>query len=156
LRLIEMVQVIRTDEAAGRLRWDDCLGMMQRTRTARFSYPALALVEDLAPGSVDARVLALARSDSTWTARHTVARLTPAGGSPDDRGVLRQWMWTRGPVAVAQRVLRTVWPAAFTRPADVIPGWRVRLRRLQAGLLSLRAPDERRPRVTPRKADPDS
>jgi len=51
----------------------------------------------------------------------------------------------RGPVAILQRALRTLWPAAFTRPRDVLPGWRVRLRRLLAGVLTLAAPDERRP-----------
>jgi hypothetical protein len=144
LRLVEMTYVIRADLANGRLDWDELLAMMRRTRTARYCYPAFALLEDLMPGLMDARVLAAGRADSTWAARHTVARLTPAGGSPDDRGVLRQWMWTRGPVAVAQRLLRNAWPAAFTRPADVLPGWRVRMRRLMRGRLSLVAPDERR------------
>jgi hypothetical protein len=52
-------------------------------------------------------------------------------------------MWTRGTVAVAQRVLRTLWPASFLRPQDVGDGWRARVRRLRAGALTLRAPDER-------------
>jgi hypothetical protein len=142
LRLYELVQVIRTDRAAGRLDWDDLLGMMRRTHTARFAWPAFALAENLAPGTVDARVLALGREGSTWAARRTVPRLAPAGGSLDESGALRQAMWTRGPVSVLQRALRNLWPAAFTRPRDVIPGWRVRLRRLRAGLLSLDAPDE--------------
>jgi hypothetical protein len=116
---------------------------MARTRSARFAYPALALVNELDPGIVDERVLALGRRDSTWAARHTIARLTPAGGSLDERGVLRQLMWTRGLVAVGTRVLRSFWPAAFSRPSDVIPGWRVRMRRLISGGLSFEAPNER-------------
>jgi len=138
------VRVIRRDAESGRLDWDEVLAMMRRTHTARFAYPALVLAEDLAPGTVDPRVLALGRRESTWAARHTVARLVPAGGSLDNRGVIRQWMWTRGPAALAQRALRTVWPAAFTSPHDVIPGWRVRARRIRGGTLSLSAPDERR------------
>lgn len=142
LRLYELVQVIRTDRAAGRLDWDELLGMMRRTHTARFAWPAFALAETLSPGTVDARVLALGRAASTWAARRTVPRLVPAGGSLDESGALRQAMWTRGPVSVLQRALRNLWPAAFTRPRDVIPGWQVRLRRLRAGLLSLDAPNE--------------
>jgi hypothetical protein len=143
LRLYELVRVIRADRAAGRLDWEVLLALARRTRTTRYAWPALALAEALAPGTVDPRVLAAGRRASTWAARHTVERLTPAGGSLDARGVVRQFMWIRGPVALLQRVLRTAWPAAFTRPADVPTGWRVRWRRLRAGALSLGAPDER-------------
>jgi hypothetical protein len=143
LRLYELVRVIRADHAAGRLDWNDLLEMLARTGAARFAWPAFALAHELSPGSVDPRVLAMGSAASTWAARRTVQRLVPAGGSLDESGALRQSMWTRGPVSLLQRALRNVWPASFTRPRDVLPGWRVRLRRIQAGLLSFDAPDER-------------
>jgi hypothetical protein len=146
LRLLEMVGVIRADIRAGRLDWDAMLQALHQTRAARFTYPALALVEDLAPGTVDGRVLALGRKESTWAARHTVDRLVPAGGSLDQRGVLRQAMWARGPRGMLQRVFRTFWPASFSRPDEARAAWRVRLRRIRTGVLSLRAPNERPPR----------
>ena len=142
LRLYELSRVIRRERARGVLDWEAVRESLARTRSARFAYPALALVNELDPGSVDERVLALAKRDSTWAARHTVARLTPAGGSLDERGVLRQLMWTRGPLAIGTRLLRNFWPAAFSRPRDVLPGWRVRIRRLMSGGLSLEAPNE--------------
>ena len=142
LRLFEMVQIIRADTAASRFDWDELLAMVRRTRTERFTYPALSLVEHLAPGTVDPRVLAAGRRDSTWAARHTVARLAPAGGSLDDRGVLRQVMWTRGPISVVQRVLRIIWPASFRSTHGVGAAWRARLRRIRSGLLTFRAPNE--------------
>jgi Uncharacterised nucleotidyltransferase len=148
LRLYELVEVIRADRANGRLDWNDLLAMLERTGAARFAWPAFALAEDLAPGTVDARVLALGRRASTWAARRTVGRLVPAGGSLDESGALRQAMWTRGPVSLLQRALRNIWPASFKKPRDVLPGWRVRLRRIQDGLLSFDAPDER---VIPRR-----
>jgi len=144
LRLLEIVRVIRSDVVTGRLVWADVERVLRRTGAARYAYPALALAEELAPGTVDRRVLALCRRASTWAARHTVERLVPAGGSPDERGALKQLMWTRGVVAVLQRVARTVWPASFARPADVPIGWRVRWRRMRTGRLTLAAPDERR------------
>jgi hypothetical protein len=144
LRLVEIVRIIRSGQASGDLDWDEVLGMMRRTRAARYAYPALALAEDLAPGTVDARVLAIGRRASTWAARHTVARLVPAGGSPDRRGVLRQMMWTSGSVAVLQRLMRNAWPARFSLTRDVVSGWRARWRRMRAGRLTLGAPDERR------------
>ena len=154
LRLFEMVQVVRTDGAESRLDWDEVVAMVKRTRVARFTYPAFALVDALSPGTVDPRVLAIGRRDSTWAARHTVARLVPAGASIDHRGVVRQIMWVRGPIAVAQRLLRFLWPAAFTSPRGVGSGWRARLRRMRDGALSLRAPDERSATTTPARPDP--
>jgi len=147
LRLVEIVRVIRAGHASGRLDWDEFLSMMKRTRAARFTYPALALAEDLAPGTVDARVLAVGRRASTWAARHAVRRLSPAGGSADSRGALRQLMWARGSVAVLHWLLCAVWPGGVTRPRDFFYGWRGRLRRLREGRLSLWAPDERRARL---------
>jgi hypothetical protein len=143
IRIYELATVIRAERASGRLDWTDVIATLERTGAARFTYPALTLVEDLAPQTVDARVLAMARDASTAAARHTVPRLAPAGGSADERAVLRQMMWTRGVVGVLQRFLRLFWPAAFDRPGDVPRGWAVRLRRIRRGILSFRAPDER-------------
>jgi hypothetical protein len=139
LRLVEIVRLVRIE----RLDWNAVIAILERTRAARYTYPAFALAEDLVPGTIDPRVLTLGRRASTRAAQHTVRRLAPAGGALDARGVARQMMWTSGPIAVLQRVLRTLWPASFVRPGDVIPGWRVRMRRLRAGTLSLTAPDER-------------
>ncbi|HEY6362916.1 MAG TPA: nucleotidyltransferase family protein [Vicinamibacterales bacterium] len=143
LRLVEIVRVIRTNRASGGLDWDELLSMMKRTGTSRYAYPAFALAEELAPGTVDARVLAVCRGASTWAARHAVARLVPAGGSHDRRGAARQLMWARGSVAVAHWLLCALWPGGFTRPRDFLYGWRGRWRRLRDGRLSLSAPDER-------------
>jgi hypothetical protein len=144
LRLVEIVRVICAERASGRLDWDEFLSMTKRTGAARYTYPALSLAEELAPGTVDARVLALGRRASTWAARHAVERLSPAGGSSDNRGALRQLMWTRGSVAVVHWLLCAVWPGGLTRPQDFLYGWRGRLRRIREGRLSLVAPDERR------------
>jgi hypothetical protein len=152
LRLVEMTRMIRRDVADGSLSWNDLLAMLDRTGAAQFTFPALALVQHLAPGTVDPRVIALGRRQSTWAARHTVDRLVPAGGSLDDRGVLRQAMWTRGPIAVAQRILRFFWPASFTSTDGVAAGWRARLRRIRSGGLTLRAPDEHRAGATRRSS----
>ena len=118
LRLVEIVRVIRADRASGRLDWDEFLAMTKRTGAARYSYPALALAEELAPGTVDARVLSIGRRESTWAAQHAVPRLSPAGGSSDRRGAVRQLMWTRGPVAVLHWLLCALWPGGLTRPRD--------------------------------------
>jgi hypothetical protein len=142
LRVFELVQVIRAEREASRLDWSNILALVHDTGASAFVYPACALVEGLAPGTIDPRVLDASRVASTWSARHAVPRLAPAGGSLDERGILRQLMWTRGPAAIVQRVFRTLWPAAITRPDHVIPGWRARVRRLRTGLLTFRGPNE--------------
>ena len=142
LRVFELVRVIRNARAASRFDWDDVRTLLRDSDAAAFVYPACALVEDLAPGTVDERILNDAHAASTWSSRHAVPRLAPAGGSFDERGILRQLMWTRGAAAITQRLFRTLWPASITRPDHVIPGWRARLRRLRTGLLTFRSPDE--------------
>jgi hypothetical protein len=141
LRLVEIIRVVRS----GRVDWSEFLELLRQSGAARFTYPAFALAENLAPGTVDRRVLALGYAESTWAARHTVSRLVPAGGSGDEMGLLRQIMWTRGPAAMLNRLFRLVFPLTVgSRPSHVLPSWRVRTRQLRAGLLSIRAPDERR------------
>lgn len=143
LRLVELVRVARGFGNVAPVDWDAVLALFARSGTARFAYPALALAEQLAPGTVDPRAIAMGRDESTWAERHTVDALSPDGGSLDARGLVRQSMWTRGALAVANRVARSVWPAT---PGGGWLGWRIRLRRWRQGLLSLRAPDERNPR----------
>ena len=143
VRIYELATVIRAERASGRLDWNEVIAMLERTGTARFTYPALTLVEDLAPQTIEARVLAMARDASTAAARHTVPRLAPAGGSSDERAVLRQMMWTRGVVGRPSEISKIFWPAAFDRPGDVPRGWAVRLRRIRRGILSFRAKNER-------------
>ena len=146
LRLVEIIRVIRTERAANRLDWNDVLAMLHRSGAARFTYPAFTLAENLAPGTIDPRVLALGKRTSTWAARHTTARLVPAGGSIDQRGLARQFMWTRGPLALMQRFVRKMRPQS-DQPGDVTSRLRADLRRLRAGALSFGAPDERQHRA---------
>jgi len=135
LRLFELVSAARRWFAEERLNWSEVLRILEETDAARFTYPAFFLANELAPGSIDRRVISLGRRTSTAAARHTVARLIPSGGSLDDRSVVRQLMWTTGPAAVGHRLWRAVWPTA---------GWRTRIRRLREGVVSFFAPDERR------------
>ncbi|MDB4912571.1 MAG: hypothetical protein JWM95_215, partial [Gemmatimonadetes bacterium] len=66
-----------------------------------------------------------------------------AGGAIDQVGLLRQVMWMRGPRAAVQRLHRFLWPTSYDQRGRVLSNWGIRMRRLRAGLLSLRAPDER-------------
>lgn len=135
LRLFELVSAVRHWSAEERLDWSEVLGILKKAGAARFTYPAFSLANQLAPNAIDQRVISIGERESTAASRHTVARLIPSGGSLDDRSVVRQLMWTTGPVAIGHRVWRVMWPAG---------GWRTRIRRLRNGVLSFFAPDERR------------
>ncbi len=141
LRVFELALIARTG-----VDWDRLMYMLKQTGTARFTWPALSLVESLAPETVDRRVLERGRKESTWAARHTVKRLAPAGGRIGDVGLLRQLMWARGGTALLQRAGRLAWPKSEGAPGPRVSGWRVRLAQLRRGSLSLAAPDERAPR----------
>ncbi len=142
LRLFEIVQVIRLERERNALDWRDVEQRLRAARAERYVYPAFALAEQLAPGTVDAAVLAMAQRASTSAARHAVGRMVPAGGAIDDRGLLRHFMWTDGVGALARRLAHRASPANPI-PAEARPGWRTHLRRLLSGALSIRAPDER-------------
>ncbi|MES2178519.1 MAG: nucleotidyltransferase family protein [Gemmatimonadota bacterium] len=144
LRLYEIVSIVRSVQMRDGLDWDGILAQMASLRVAHYTYPAFVLAEALAPGTIDPRALALGERASTWAARHTVARLTPAGGVIDEIGFLRQVMWVRGVDGFLHRIQRLVWPAPHGRPTNASASWRTRMRQFRAGLLSLRAPNERR------------
>ena len=59
-RLVELVCVIRKDTALGTLQWPALTALLAETRTARFAYPARALVEHLVPGPLPPEVIAAA------------------------------------------------------------------------------------------------
>jgi hypothetical protein len=138
LRVFELVLAVRCG-----VNWDHVLELLDRTQAARFTWPAFYLAESLAPHTVDSRVLKLAEKESTWAARHTVKRLTAAGGRIGDMGLIRQLMWAQGPTAALQRVGRLLWPAPIGAPTMAAGGWGLRFSQWRRGRLTLSAPDER-------------
>lgn len=112
LRLLELVLVIRRD--AGRsFTWDDVGALLEQHGALRFAYPAFAFAERLAPGTVDARVLAALRADAPARARVVIEAPSTAAGPHLHRVSLRQrYMLARGPAEHMRRFARTLWPIA--------------------------------------------
>lgn len=110
LRLLELVFVIRRD--AGRsFSWDGAAALLERRAAMRFAYPAFALVERLAPGTVDRHVLAALRADAPERARIVVDGMVAAGARHPHRVSLQQrYMLARGPAEHLRRLGRTLWP----------------------------------------------
>lgn len=97
LRQVELVLVIRQDLAAARLTWDKFLDIGARTGALGYAYPALLLVDKLAPGTVPAEVLGQCASRAPGAVRRAVERVTPASAQRIDRNsVGEHFMWAQG------------------------------------------------------------
>jgi hypothetical protein len=115
LRLIELVLVVRQDLRARLLRWDEFLVAAARAGAAGYSYPALALAEKLAPGTVPAFVLARCAAAAPAPVRRIVGGLTPATAQRIDRAsITEHFMWSSGWMSRARQL-----------GADLAPPWRM-------------------------------
>jgi hypothetical protein len=116
LRQVELVLVIRHDQAVGRLMWDAFLDVGARTGALGYAYPALALAEKLAPGTVPMAVLDRCGDHAPRAVRRALEQLTPATAQRIDRASLGEhFMWAEGWRArlrlLASDILPTVrWP----------------------------------------------
>lgn len=141
LRLFELARVIRMDVASGALAWRELRALLEMEDVLRFTYPAFALVERLAPGTVDADFLALTAAAATPRMRRLVAAVSPAGALRPDRVSLEErFLWAHGPVETLRRAAYLLWPAHAAR--SVRPLRRVyaeRIYRIVRRRVSLRA-----------------
>ena len=113
LRLVELVLVIRKDEASGALDWDQLLAAARTAEAGRFIYPAFELAGKLAPGTVPSPVLEALRRASTARVRRVVADLTPATAMRLHAMSLRErYMWDASAGEVIASVARSFWPSA--------------------------------------------
>jgi len=111
LRLVELVLVVRRAESLGRLDWSEVEASLARRGTRRFAYPLLTLVQQLAPNTVPAPVLARLRSDTTRRIREVTSRFTPTAPILDERFSLSErLLWASGVRATARRFWRMISP----------------------------------------------
>src|SRR5262249_47417546 len=97
LRQVELVLVIRHDQAVGRLSWEAFLDVGARTGALGYAYPALRLANKLAPGTVPGVVLERCGSHAPRAVRRVLERLTPATAQRIDRAsVGEHFMWAEG------------------------------------------------------------
>jgi hypothetical protein len=139
LRLVELVLVIRGERERGGLDWAEVEMVLDRTGALRFAYPALALTEQLAPGTIEAGIVARARAASTRIGRAVVDQLTPATPLLQERvSLAERLMWASGPVQIVRRLAQMVMPPADTPLPQLLRVYQGRLRRALAARLSWR------------------
>lgn len=141
LRLVELALVIRSDAARGALAWSELHALLALNDALRFTYPAFALTERLAPGTVDAEFLARVTASATPRMRRLVAGLTPAGALRPDRVSLEErFLWADGPVETLRRAAYLLWPAHAARSLRPLRSvYAERLYRIMRRRVSVRA-----------------
>jgi len=124
VRLVELVLAFRAGVDA------DALGAFLRARRmAHRVYPALALAERLAPGTVDARLSRVLADAAGPRLRRTVAALDPAYLQRLDQPIAGgHEVSVRGPADAARMALHRLVP--FTSPGRLASVYRIRLARL--------------------------
>ena len=140
VRLVELVLVIRRDEAAGFFSWNELEDMLVRTSAMRFVYPAFELAERLVPGTLDATFRAHLAAAAPALMARVVARLTPANAQRlESLSLDERFMWATGPAEFLRRAAYFIWPRGAGVSRRMF--WRrsfERLRRLLHGRVTLR------------------
>ena len=131
LRLVELALVARADVAAERLSWDEFVGAAERAGGLGHVYPALALCEQLVPGTVPAEVLERAHGDAPPTVRRVIGPLTPATAHRVLRcSIAERFMWAPSRWAIARQVVQEAFPPGSGSPLALARIYRARLWRL--------------------------
>ena len=116
LRLVELVLVIRIDSASGRLSWPDFAALATAADAFGYAYPALALAEQLAPGTIPRHILSESAHAASRRAVGIVRRLSPATAQRIGRPSLAMhFMWTRGMEGWTRQIAADLVPHASLR-----------------------------------------
>ncbi|UCF18822.1 MAG: nucleotidyltransferase family protein [Gemmatimonadota bacterium] len=141
VRLAELVLAIRHhDTVADTGGWDTIAALVERLGPSRFFYPAFALAERLAPGTVHPGFLADLTRAATPRMRKVMAGMEPAAAQGlGELSLAEVLMWARGPLEHLRLALHVVWPGGrgkFSRRRV----WRDRIAQILGGRFSLRPP----------------
>jgi len=131
VRLFELVLVIRGGLRDGSFSWGSLRALLESRDALPFVYPAFALAERLAPGTVPRDFLSASRASTNPRVRKIVDELSPATAQRLESVDLReQFMWARSPRDHVRRGWRALWPAWAGSAAGVLRVQATRLRQL--------------------------
>ncbi len=151
IRLIELTLMIRRDIPSGELNWHALTDFLEQTGATSFAYPALALVEQLAPGTIDDALLAKTRMRATRIARAVVADLTPATPLLHERvSLAERLMWETGVIAIMRRFFRMLVPIGGRSAREDVTIYWSRVVRLLTGRVTWRLGSRARKSTTVR------
>lgn len=137
IRLVELALLLRRDAASGALDWREMDALLANRAAHRFTYPAFALVERLAPGTVDPWFLARIEAFASDRMKRVLERMTPATAQRlDELSLDERFLWTEGSFEVVRRMLHLFRPPRDGR--SFARHWTDRLTRLVRGRVSIR------------------
>jgi hypothetical protein len=97
LRIVEIILVVRSDSENRRLSWDEFVEMAERTNGLGAAYPALAMCNMLAPGTIPDWVLSVSSRSAGSRVRGIVSKLQPATAQRVHRAsIAEHFMWAAG------------------------------------------------------------
>jgi hypothetical protein len=146
MRLFEIISIIRHDVASGALDWDRFTHHLEHVDGLRFAYPAMALAERLAPGTVDATALDRMRAAATARMRRVIDPLSPADAQRlDVLSMQERFMWSATPREHLRRVAHMLVPAPVGHsPVRLMRKYGERAYRLIRRNVAVRRTDETR------------
>jgi hypothetical protein len=128
VRLVELVWVVRADTRLGRLDMDALARLLRDTSTGRFVYPALALAEELAPGTLDAGLIRELGRGVSPRLRRVLDEIRAAEMGPlGERSLDVALAWADGPAELVRNALDLVWPSDESLKLPATLGRRVRM-----------------------------
>jgi hypothetical protein len=137
LRVLELVLICRTETARGRLSWSALQARLEETGTGGFVYPPLAFAERLAPGTIDAALLAACAAWAGPRVRALVDGDSAADRSQVDRVRVREkFMWSRGPLDSLRRLGVMLWPKSTGTLGDMLRTYARRIYRMYHGRIT--------------------
>ncbi len=146
LRAVELVLVVRQDVANGALRWDALAELLDRTRTARFVYPALELAERWVPGTLDPGLRQQLDRAATPRMRRVVNQVEADGLRLAYRSLDERLMWPQGTAEWLGNLSELIWSADDAMTAgDQLRMYLRRARMLFARRIRIRAASRRQP-----------
>jgi hypothetical protein len=132
LRMIEIVLVIRRDVGNGRLSWDEFQHLGALTNALGATYPALAMTERLAPGTIPPHILEICAELAPPRTRALVGKLSPATAHRVNRAsIAEHFMWVIGVSGWARQLASDLAPGS-----DFWPIYQARAYRLLRGRIS--------------------
>lgn len=144
VRVVELVLMIRRDATKGTLQWDAFRDLVGQRRAGRFVFPALAMAERLAPGTIEPATMARLEAAAPARMRRVIRSRSPGRAWRHDMISLdEKFMWCATPLDYVRRAVHmAVLPSSGRWGLRIVEKYRERLFRIVRRTVSVHAPED--------------